>query len=108
MRRLIWILLPCVLGAVLVVGGSWAFAYNRVATLLGSPPPSMGSRSTKFLWDGARQVRGHPKVWSFVFGPTRIPGAPNVRVYVTPTGRVVFTEPGDLAVRIKAFHSIGY
>ena len=108
MRRLIWILLPCVLGAALVVGGSWAFAYSRVATLLGSPPPNMGSRSTTFLWHGARQVRGHPRVWSFVFGPTRIAGAPSVRVFVTPTGSVVLTEPSDLAIRVKAFHNTGY
>jgi hypothetical protein len=41
-------------------------------------------------------------VWRFAFGPTVIPGAPTVRIYVSPFGRVVATDPADLAERLKA------
>jgi hypothetical protein len=43
-------------------------------------------------------------VWRFAFGPTVIPGAPTVRIYVSLRGQVVATEPADLAERVKALH----
>ena len=108
MGRLFRLTLMLAFVGALVVGASWALAYNSVGTLLGSPPPQMGSQTTTFLWDGLPQVEGHPRVWSFAFSPTRIPGARNVRIYVAPLGRVVLTEPADLAARTKAFHNTGY
>jgi hypothetical protein len=68
----------------------------------------MGTQTTTFLWNGLPQLRGHPRAWSFAFTPTRIPGAPNVRVYVSPFGRVLLTEPADLPARLSAFHNTGY
>jgi len=94
--------------AALVVGVSWALAYNRVAQLLGDPPPQMGAQTTTFLWDGMPQVAGQPRVWSFAYAPTLIPGARNVRIYVSPLGQLVQTEPDDLAARVKRFHATGY
>jgi hypothetical protein len=88
-------------GAALLAGASWVGAYFAVGTLLGSPPPEMGRQSTSFLWDGMPELPGHPRVWAFTFGPTRVPGAPTVRIYVSPFGRVVETEPADLAARVK-------
>jgi hypothetical protein len=104
MARLFWLTLMAAFGAALLAGASWAGAYTAVGSLLGSPPPEMGHQTTAFLWEGAPQVPGHPRVWSFAFGPTRIPGAPNVRIYVTPLGRVVQTEPENLEALLKAFH----
>src|SRR5207249_3741535 len=63
-----------------------------------------GTQSTSFLWGGMPQLPDHPRVWRFTFAPTVIPGAPTVRIYVTPLGRVVETEPADLEARVKAFH----
>ena len=108
MAALIRFIIISALCAAVFVGISWALAYNRVANLLGDPPPQMGSQTTTFLWDGLPQVAGHPKVWSFAYAPTLIPGARNVRIYVTPVGRVVQTEPSDLAARVKVFHNTGY
>jgi hypothetical protein len=108
MARLFWMLLLAALALALVVGGSWALAYNRVATLLGDPPPEMGAQTTTFLWDGLTQLEGAPRVWSFAYYPTRIPGAQSVRVYVSPLGRLVQTEPADLAARVKTLHNTGY
>ena len=108
MARLIRVVLFLGLCAALAAGVSWALAYNSVGTLLGSPPPQMGTQTTTFLWEGMADLEGHPRVWSFRFSPTRIPGAPRVRIYVSPLGRVVRTEPPDLAARVKAFHNTGY
>ncbi|HEY7682649.1 MAG TPA: hypothetical protein VH879_08410 [Gemmatimonadales bacterium] len=108
MARLLWFIFMLAVGAALLAGASWAAAYTGLGDLLGAPPPEMGTQSTSFLWHGLPGVRGTPRVWRFAFSPTRIPGAPEVRVYVTPTGHVVLTEPSDLAERLKAFHNTGY
>jgi len=102
MARLFWWTAIVAFVAALLAGASWAGAYFAVGELLGAPPPEMGSESTTFLWQGMPQVAGHPRVWRFAFGPTKIPGAPTVRIYVTPLGQVVQTEPADLAERVKA------
>lgn len=108
MARLIWwTLILAVLGA-LLVGASWAAAFATVGDLLGAPPPQMGRQVTQLLWKGAPQLRGHPRAWLFAFGPTLIPGAPNVRIYVAPTGRILLTEPADLPSRLRGFHNTGY
>jgi hypothetical protein len=108
MSRLIGLLLILGLAAAAIAGGSWALAYNGVATLLGDPPPQMGIQQTTFLWNGLTQMEGAPRVWSFAYYPTLIPGAQSVRIYVTPLGRVILTEPGDLAARVKKVHATGY
>jgi hypothetical protein len=108
MARLIWWTMILGAGAALLVGASWAAAYTSVGQLLGAPPPQMGEQKTTLLWKGTSRLRGHPRVWLFAFGPTLIPGAPSVRVYVAPTGRVLLTDPSDLASRLHNFHNTGY
>jgi len=104
MARLFWLMVMAAIGAALVLGASWAVAYTAVANVLGAPPPQMGTQSTALLWQGAPELPGHPRVWRFAFGPTRIPGAPTVRIYVTPLGHLVETEPADLEARVQALH----
>jgi hypothetical protein len=106
MARLFWLTLMAGFAAGLLAGASWLGAYAAVGTLLGAPPPEMGTQTTTFLWHGMPQAPGHPRVWRFAFGPTRIPGAPTVRIYVTPLGRVVAIEPADLEARIKTLHPL--
>lgn len=108
MARLFWLVVMA--GGVLALlgGASWALAYSSVGTLLGSPPPQMGTQSTTFLWNGLPRVRGHPRVWRFAFSPTVIPGASSVRIYVSPTGRVVQTEPTNLPDLLNDFRRRGY
>jgi hypothetical protein len=108
MARVFWLLVMFAFGAALVAGASWALAYSSVDTLLGSPPPQMGTQSTTFLWDGLPRAPGHPRVWRFAFAPTLIPGAPSVRIYVSPTGRVVQTEPANLPELLNDFRRKGY
>lgn len=108
MARLIWWTMILGVGAALLIGASWAAAYTSVGNLLGAPPPQMGTQTTTLLWKGAPQLRGHPRAWRFVFGPTLIPGAPNVQVFVAPTGRILLTYPADLPSRLHSFHNTGY
>src|SRR5207245_11245636 len=93
MSRLFWLTVMAAFGAALVLGVSWVAAYTAVANVLGSPPPEMGPQSTALLWHGAPQLSGHPRVWRFAFGPTRIPGAPTVCLCVTPRGRALPAQP---------------
>jgi hypothetical protein len=108
MARLFWLILMLAVVAALMVGASWAMAYNSVGTLLGAPPPKMGTQSTRFVWHGLDRRQTHPFEWRFAFGPTAIPGAARVAIYVAPTGGVIRTEPMDLKTRLAAFHNTGY
>jgi len=106
MGRLINLVLGLAILAGIAIGISWALAYNTVGTVLGSPPPAMGDQKTTFLWHGAPNLPGHPRAWRFVYGPTRIPGAPSVQILVSPTGRLLLTSPGDLTDRIRLLHPV--
>lgn len=108
MARLLWYLAILAFVGMLLVGASYAAAYSAVGTLLGAPPPKMGKRSTTLLWKGAPELVGHPRVWRFDFGPTLIPGARSVTIYVTPTGQLVRTIPENLPARLAGFHDRGY
>lgn len=108
MARLFWLLLMAAFVALLLTGASWALAYNSIGTLLGAPPPQMGTQSTSIQWQGLSRVREHPPVWRFAFSPTRIPGASAVRIYVNPLGRIVATEPADLEAKLRAFRRTPY
>jgi hypothetical protein len=108
MARLFWYLLLASLVALAITGVSWAMAYNSVGTLLGAPPPQMGTQHTRIEWHGVSKLREHPPVWRFAFAPTRIPGAGTVRIYVNPWGKIVQTEPADLDAKLQAFRRARY
>ena len=108
MARLIWLLLTVALGGALVGAASWTAASARVSDMLGAPPPQMGNRYTTFLWEGMQRVPGQPKAWLFTYGPTKIPGARNVKIWVSPLGKLLKTEPADLQQKLDAFHAKGF
>jgi len=108
MARLFWLILVLAFVAALLAGASWAIAYNSVGNLLGAPPPKMGTQSTHLVWNGLEDPEKHPLMWRFAFGPTVIPGAIRVTIYVGPSGEVIRTEPTDLQARLVAFHRTGY
>jgi len=108
MVRLLWYMLIAAFVGMLLVGASYAAAYSAVGTLLGAPPPKMGKRSVELLWKGAPELPGHPRVWRFTFGPTLIPGAQSVRLWVDPMGRLLQMEPENLRARLAGFHDRGY
>jgi hypothetical protein len=108
MARLFWLVLIVAFVGALAIGASWAAAYSSVGTLLGAPPPRMGTQSTSFLWRHLPTLHERPAVWRFAFSPTAIPGATTVRIYVGPWGRIVSTEPTDLVKLLVAFHRTPY
>ena len=108
MARLIWLILMLGVVAAVATGVSWVAAYSSVGTLLGAPPPRMGTQTTTIEWHGVSQLLDHPPTWRFAYGPTAIPGATRVRIDVSPWGKIISTQPADLEARIKAFHSTGY
>src|SRR2546427_405319 len=104
MARLFWLTVMAAFPPPPLARAPWARALMAVGTLLRSPPPEMGAKPPSFLWGGMPQLPAHPRVWRFTFPPPVTPGAPAVRIYVTPLGRVVETEPADLEARVKTFH----
>jgi hypothetical protein len=108
MARLFWWVVMFGVAAAVAGGVSWIAAYTTVAKLLGSPPPRMGEQEVRLLWRGMPNQAEHPRAWQFAFGPTAIPGAPRVLIYVSPTGELIRTEPADLAARVTALHNRGY
>ena len=108
MARLFWLVVMLAIAGAIAAAISWTAAYATVGSLLGAPPPQMGSQTTTFLWRGMPQLAGHPRAWRFAYGPTVIPGTPRVQIYVGPTGRLIRTDPPDLATRLQAFHNKGY
>ena len=108
MARLFWLALILAFVAALATGASWAAAYSTVGTLLGAPPPRMGTQTTTLLWRDLPNFRRRPAVWRFAWTPTAIPGATTVRIHVGPWGQIVSTEPADLVDRLVAFHRTGY
>ena len=91
------------LSLVLLLGASWAAAYFAVGSMLGAPPPKMGTQKTELALRGAKQIKGNPPAWIFSFGPTVIPGAERAVIYVSLTGKVLRTDPPDLAKRVERF-----
>jgi hypothetical protein len=102
--RLFWLIVALGFVGLLFTGASWAAAFSTVGTYLGAPPPQMGSQKTSIQWPDLNELKTrHPPLWRFAFGPTVVPGAPYVRIYVDPLGHIVSTEPSDLDQRLAAF-----
>jgi hypothetical protein len=102
MGRLFRLTLYAGLVALLLLGASWAAAYFAVGSMLGAPPPKMGTQKTVLALGGAKQIKGHPPAWIFSFGPT---------VILSGTGRDYglygrcCTDPPDLAKRVDQFQT---
>jgi len=105
MGRLFRLTLYVGLVSLLLLGASWAAAYFAIGTMLGEPPPKMGIRKAVLALGGAKQIKGHPPAWIFSFGPTVIPGAERAVIYVNLYGKVLRTDPPDLAKRVDAFQT---
>ncbi len=95
-----------VLVALILFGMSYVGARARAGLFLGSPLPSLGHRSVRFAFEGAEEVPGNPRAWVVAYGPTAIPGARDIRLYVSPTGKVISTYPIDLRARLEPFKRV--
>ena len=106
MARLFWYLLVLAFVGALLVGASYAAAYSAVGTLLGAPPPQMGSQNAELLWKGAPGLPGNPRSGGFprADGHSR---CQSVAIYVDPMGRIIEMDPKNLPARLKLFHDTG-
>ncbi|MFI5211002.1 MAG: hypothetical protein ACHQ2E_11200 [Gemmatimonadales bacterium] len=104
MARFFWYLVMLALAAGLVLGASWAIAFNSVGDLLGAPPPQMGQQHTQIIWADPRRTPTQPFFWRYSFEPTVIPGATSVQIDISPLGHIINTFPSDLARRLADFH----
>jgi hypothetical protein len=86
----------------LLLFGSYLGARARAGMVLGPRPPTMGSRHIAFL-NRAADLPNRPLAWVFTFTGTAVPGAHQVKIYISPTGQVLATVPRDLAARLEAY-----
>jgi hypothetical protein len=100
----IWIKRLLVLSFVvgLLTAGSYAAARFGAGKMLGSHQPLSG-RTFEFAFKGADDLEGNPRVWVFTYSVSRLPRVPRVKIYVTPTGKVVATEPTNLVDILEAW-----
>ena len=108
MARLVWLVFMAALVGTLLAGASFGAAVFGVGDLLGAPPPDMGRRSVTVPLGRRAQPAGSCKGVALCVPSTRIPGAPDVTIYISPTGKVLQAYPADLPDRIKTFHNTGY
>ena len=80
MGRLFRLTLYVGLVLLLLLGASWAAAYFAVGSMLGAPPPEMGTQKTVLALKGAQTDQGPPASLDFSFGPTVIP-EPNAPLF---------------------------
>ena len=102
MKRLVkWFVLLAIV-ATLLATASYAGARARVGQLIGNGLP-LGGRNITFAWKGAEELPDRPRVWVFTYITNQLRLRHVVKIYVSPTGDILKTVPGNLAARIEAF-----
>lgn len=103
MGRLIkWVFTLAFIGAI-AFGASWAAAFYRAGALIGTNTDAFPSRQVHLDYHGVARLPGKPIAWVFTYSPTKLSGVPVARIYVSPTGTVIATDPRDLSARIDAW-----
>jgi hypothetical protein len=102
MRRLIrWVVfLGIVCG--LAYGASYVGARAAAGKFLGPEPPLTGRQAT-FAFKGVEALEGTPRVWVFTYARSALPGVSHAVIYVSPTGRIVKTQPANLDALLDAW-----
>jgi hypothetical protein len=95
--KLLFILV--VVGAVLT-GMSYVGARATVGQFLGSGPP-LSERTIQFASKSASGAQGTPVAWVFTYHASTLPGTRRAEILVSPTGKILATEPSDLERRLE-------
>lgn len=104
MRRLIkWIIILAMIGG-LAYGASYVGARAAAGKLLGPEPPLTGRRAT-FAFKGVQEMAGTPRLWVFTYAHSELPGVTRAVIYISPTGNIVRTEPGNLESLVDAWRA---
>lgn len=81
---------------------SYLGARFTAGRVVGSNPP-MSERTITFAFEGVAELPGQPRAWVIAYRRSRLPGVRQVRIYVSPAGRLIDTQPRDLDVRLDAW-----
>ncbi len=86
----------------ILAAGSYAGARFEAGKVLGIRPP-LGGQTVEFAFKGTDDLDGNPRVWVFTYSTSRLPRVRQAKIYVTATGRLVATEPSNLADLLEAW-----
>ena len=101
MRALFLLIVVCVV----LAAASYAGARATAGKLTGPNPQGLGSATTRFSFEGIPALRGKPRGWILRYPGAREFGPGGAEIYVSPTGRLLGTRPGNLAQRLEAQRS---
>jgi hypothetical protein len=104
MGKFLKIVIIAAFAGVLLYAGSYVGARATVGKFLGSRPPPMGERTVRLNWRGVEALPQHPRAWEFHYSRASVNFNRPVRIFVSPSGRILGTIPRDLDRRIDAFH----
>jgi len=102
MQRIVkWLVIAGFVGS-LVTTASYAGARVAAGKLLGPDPPVRGLATT-FAYQGVESLPSKPRAWVLTYSQVRLPGVARVRIFVSPRGDVLATQPPDLGRRLEAY-----
>jgi hypothetical protein len=82
-------------------GASYAGARFTAGRLVGPGAPGLGPATTHFAFQGIPALKNHPRGWIVAYPAARDFGRGGAEVYVSPTGQLLGSRPGDLARRME-------
>jgi hypothetical protein len=82
-------------------GASYAGARFTAGRLVGPEPTGLGPSATHFAFQGIPSLKNHPRGWIVAYPAARNFGPGGAEVYVSPTGQLLGSRPGDLASRME-------
>jgi hypothetical protein len=85
-----------------LAGASYAGARLIAGRVIGPEPNAFGSATTHFAFSGITALKGKPRGWIVAYPQARGLSPTGAEVYVSPTGRLLGTRPGNLAQRVEA------
>jgi len=83
-----------------LVGASYAGAKFTAGGVVGADHPGLGLSTTHFAFDGIRSLKNHPRGWVVAYPSARDMGPGGAEIYVSPTGTLLGSRPGDLGRRM--------
>jgi hypothetical protein len=85
-----------------LAGASYAGARFTAGKLIGPETKGLGSLTTRFAFGGIASLPAKPRGWVLAYPGAREFGPKGAEIYVSPTGHLLGTRPGNLAQRLDA------
>ena len=85
-----------------LASASYAGARFTAGKVTGPNPPGLGSSTAHFEFQGISALRAKPRGWVISYPKASGFGRGGAAIYVSPTGRLLGTRPGNLAQQLAA------